>query len=79
MTLRWEVREEKRGGGGLTSERRQLAGLVGGRLPTERLRVEAVLEQWVDANCLGRRGGSGHRDLSSRDLRKRKEEVRPGH
>jgi hypothetical protein len=73
------VREEKRGGGGLTGDRRRLAGLVGGGLPMEWLREEAVLEQQVDASCSGRRGVSGHRDSSSGDLRKRKEEVRLGH
>jgi hypothetical protein len=50
--IRREVREEKRGGGGLTGERMRLAGLVGGGLPTERLRAQAVLERRVDATRL---------------------------
>jgi hypothetical protein len=49
--MHWEAREEKRGVGGLTGERRRLVGLGGGRLPTEWLRVQTMLERWVDISC----------------------------
>jgi hypothetical protein len=73
------VREEKRGGGGLTGDQRWLAGLVGGGLLMEQLRAEAMLKRQVHTSCSGRQGGSGRPNSSSGDLQKRKEEVRLGH